>query len=61
MSETKDKFKKFITEFVDEDAEDMGDGFDPLLPIYMQRLDEVNSCCTRQPLAWVKFSNIIIN
>ena len=30
-------------EFVDEDAEDMGEGFDPLLPVYMQRLDEVNT------------------
>lgn len=23
------------------DAEDMGEGFDPMLPVYMQRLDEV--------------------
>ena len=22
----------------------MGEGFDPLLPVYMQRLDEVNTC-----------------
>lgn len=44
VSETKDKFRKFITEFVDEDLdpEEMGEGFDPLLPVYMQRLDEVN-------------------
>lgn len=38
---TKEKFRKFVSEFVDEDAEDMGEGFDPLLPVYMQRLDEV--------------------
>ncbi|XP_067052845.1 DNA replication licensing factor mcm4-A-like [Acropora muricata] len=44
VSETKDKFRKFITEFVDEElgAEEMGDGFDPLLPVYMQRLDEIH-------------------
>ena len=41
VSVTKEKFKKFISEFVDEDAEDMGEGFDPFLPVYMQRLDEV--------------------
>lgn len=48
VSETKDKFRKFITEFVDEElgAEEMGDGFDPLLPVYMQRLDEVKESCT---------------
>ena len=44
VSETKDKFKKFINEFVDEDAEDMGEGFDPLEPLYTQRLDEVSEC-----------------
>ena len=38
---TKEKFKKFVSEFVDEEAEDMGEGFDPFLPVYMQRLDEV--------------------
>ena len=38
---TKEKFRKFILEFVDEDAEDMGEGFDPFLLVYMQRLDEV--------------------
>lgn len=38
---TKEKFRKFVSEFVDEDAEDMGEGFDPLLPVYVQRLDEV--------------------
>lgn len=27
-------------------AEEMGDGFDPLLPVYMQRLDEVKESCT---------------
>lgn len=27
-------------------AEEMGDGFDPLLPVYMQRLDEVEESCT---------------
>ena len=43
VSETKEKFRKFICEFVDEEAEDMGEGFDPLLPVYMQRLDEVSS------------------
>lgn len=44
VSETKDKFRKFITEFVDEElgAEEMGDGFDPLLPVYMQQLDEIH-------------------
>ena len=41
MSEAKEKFRKFINEFVDEDAEDVGDGFDPLEPLYTQRLDEV--------------------
>lgn len=38
---TKEKFRKFVSEFVDEDAEDMGEGFDPFLPVYMQCLDEV--------------------
>lgn len=28
-------------EYVDESAEEMGEDFDPLLPVYMQRLDEV--------------------
>ena len=43
VSETKEKVRKFIVEFVDEDAEDIGEGFDPLLPVYMQRLDEVSA------------------
>lgn len=43
VSETKEKFRKFISEFVDEEAEDMGEGFDPLLPVYMQRLDEASN------------------
>ena len=43
VSETKEKFRKFICEFVDEEAEDMGEGFDPLLPVYMQRLDEASN------------------
>ena len=41
MSDTKEKFRKFVCDFVDEDAEDMGEGFDPLLPVYLQCLDEV--------------------
>ena len=43
VSETKEKFRKFISQFVDEEAEDMGEGFDPLLPVYIQRLDEASS------------------
>lgn len=42
VSDTKEKFRKFVCDFVDEDAEDMGEGFDPLLPVYMQRLDEIH-------------------
>nr|QIC49964.1 DNA replication licensing factor MCM4 [Actinia equina] len=42
VSETKRKFTKFLNEFVDENAEDMGDGFDPILPLYLQRLDEIH-------------------
>ncbi|KAK3733997.1 hypothetical protein QZH41_009837, partial [Actinostola sp. cb2023] len=42
VSETKAKFRKFITEYVDENAEDMGEDFDPLLPLYIQRLDEIH-------------------
>ena len=51
---TKEKFKKFISEFVDEAAEDMGEGFDPFLPVYMQRLDEVieHLDVTCQKLKW---------
>ena len=41
VSEAKDKFKKFINDFIDEDADELADGFDPLLPLYIQRLDEV--------------------
>ena len=44
VSEAKDKFRKFINEFVDEEAEELADGFDPLLPVYTQRLDEVLRC-----------------
>ena len=41
VSETKAKFKKFVMEYVDDSGEEMGEDFDPLLPVYMQRLDEV--------------------
>ena len=41
IQETKEKFKKFLKEFVDEDAEGMGDDFVPTEPLYMQRFEEV--------------------
>ena len=53
---TKEKFRKFICEFVDEEAEDMGEGFDPLLPVYMQRLDEASSK-VHDELNWPVMSN----
>lgn len=41
VEETHEKFKKFLQEFIDENAEGMGDDFVPNEPLYMQKLEEV--------------------
>lgn len=41
IKETQDKFKKFLQEFIDEDAEEMGDDFIPNEALYLQKLEEV--------------------
>lgn len=41
VSETKEKFKKFIMEFRMDELDDMNDEFDPTQPIYTQKLEEV--------------------
>lgn len=43
VQETQEKFKKFLQEFIDENAEGMGDDFVPNEPLYMQKLEEVNN------------------
>lgn len=42
VQETKEKFKKFLMQFIDENAEGMGDDFVPNEPLYMQRLEEIH-------------------
>ena len=44
VSETKEKFKTFLLEFTIDELDEMNDGFDPLQPLYMQKLEEVNLC-----------------
>ena len=41
VQETQDKFKRFLQQFIDENAEGMGDDFVPNDPLYMQKLEEV--------------------
>ena len=41
VQETKEKFKKFLKQFIDENAEGMGNDFVPNEPLYMQKLEEV--------------------
>ena len=45
VSETKEKFKTFLTEFTIEELDEMNDEFDPMQPLYMQKLEEVALCC----------------
>ena len=43
VSDTKEKFKGFITEFMIDELDEMSDEFDPVRPLYMQKLEEVNT------------------
>jgi len=47
VSETKEKFKTFLLEFTIDELDEMNDGFDPLQPLYMQKLEEIS--VTEQP------------
>ena len=42
IQETQEKFKRFLQEFIDENAQEMGDDFVPTEPLYIQKLEEVN-------------------
>ena len=41
VSETKEKFKSFLTEFTIDELDEMNDDFDPTQPLYMQKIEEV--------------------
>ncbi|XP_077982144.1 DNA replication licensing factor mcm4-A-like [Glandiceps talaboti] len=41
VSETKEKFRRFVQKFIDPNAEE-ADGFDPKQPVYLQRLEEIS-------------------
>ncbi|XP_046842980.1 DNA replication licensing factor mcm4-like [Xenia sp. Carnegie-2017] len=56
IKETQDKFKKFLQEFIDEDAEEMGDDFIPNEALYLQKLEEIH--VLEQPFLNVDCSHI---
>ena len=43
VSETKERFRKFLEEYKLPEDEETGDGFDPSEPLYMQKLQEVST------------------
>ncbi|XP_028409961.1 DNA replication licensing factor mcm4-A-like [Dendronephthya gigantea] len=56
VQETQDKFKRFLQQFIDENAEGMGDDFVPNDPLYMQKLEEIH--VLEQPFLNVDCSHI---
>ncbi len=47
VSETKEKFKNFLMEFTITEMDEMGDDFDPMRPLYLQKLEEVSGILFR--------------
>ena len=42
VSETKEKFKSFLTEFTIDELDEMNEEFDRTQPLYMQKIEEVD-------------------
>eukprot|EP00794_Sanderia_malayensis_P018855 gene18856-20755_t len=47
VGETKEKFRKFLMEFMIDEMDEMGDEFDATTPLYLQKLEEIS--VTEQP------------
>ena len=61
VTETKDKFQRFVERFTDPDA-DASEGINPHEPLYLQKLEEVMDICSYCRIHWkykTDYSNIL--
>ena len=56
IQEMQEKFKRFLQEFIDENAQEMGDDFVPTEPLYIQKLEEVKLIMIVYPTYFINYS-----